>query len=179
MTNKSLLTIRPLALGLLMLAGLLPVPAFSQQDAAKSELADLRKKVEELDNLAVRSQSHMMMDVEYQFANLWFAAKSGQWDLAAFFMRETKSHVAWTVRVRPVRNVAGGGTVELAPFQQALETGLTAIDDALKQKDMKVFTTAYQQTLTQCHACHQAAGLGYLDPHIPEHAPSALMIKGK
>ena len=76
-------------------------------DAAQSELQALRAQVDELSKLAVRTQSHIMIDVEYQFANLWFAGRNEQWELAAFYLRETDSHLRWTVRVRPVRSIRG------------------------------------------------------------------------
>jgi hypothetical protein len=163
---------------LLGLASAIPAASFGQETSLQAEVDALKQKVADLDNVAVRSQSHMMMDVEFQFANLWFAAKHQQWDLAAFFMRETQSHIAWTVRVRPVRNVTGGGTVELKPFQQAIEQGgLTPIKAALEMKDGKAFRKAYEDTLPLCHSCHVASGLGYLEPHIPKHPPSVTMIK--
>lgn len=157
----------------------LPVPHASSQDD-DSDLASLRQQIAELSQLAVRTQSHVMIDVEYQFSNLWFAGQSGQWDLAAFYLRETRSHLGWTVRMRPVRNVAGGGTVDLQTFQQAIEqSGFTDLAHAIEQKDTDAFLAAYKETLPECHACHTASGLGYLEPHIPDHAPSPLMIQGQ
>jgi len=159
-------------------AAALPAAGFAQEASLQEQVDALKQKVADLDNVSVRSQSHMMMDVEFQFANLWFAAKHEQWDLAAFFMRETQSHIAWTVRVRPVRNVSGGGTVELKPLQQAIEQGgLAPIKAALEMKDGKAFRKAYEDTLPLCQGCHQASGLGYLVPHIPKHPPSTTMIK--
>jgi hypothetical protein len=152
--------------------------AGSQEDG--TEVEQLRRQVEELSNLAVRTQSHVMTDVEYQFSNLWFAGRSGQWDLAAFYLRETRSHLRWAVRIRPVRSVAGGGSVDLTTFQQNIEqSGFRAIDGAIVDHDTDAFSKAYEQTLPQCLACHAASGLGYLAPHVPERAPSTLMIEGQ
>ncbi len=168
-------------LSLLMVLGfacVLPTLALGQDNPLQAEVEALKQKVADLDNVAVRSQSHMMMDVEFQFANLWFAAKHEQWDLAAFFMRETQSHIAWTVRVRPVRNLAAGGTVDLKPLQLAIEQGgLAPIKAAIEQKNSKVFRAAYEHTLQLCHGCHLATGLGYLEPHIPKRPPSTTLIK--
>lgn len=160
-----------------LLLGILPGAATPQDSAAQSELETLRDQVEELGNLAVRTQSHIMMDVEYHFANLWFAARNEQWELAAFYLRETDSHLRWTVRVRPVRSVRGGGSVELPPFQQSIEaSGFAELESAIEQQNAERFEAAYRRTLSQCHACHQAAGLAYLEPHIPDAPPSVLML---
>jgi len=154
--------------------------ALAQTRPGEHDEKSLAEQVEELAQLAVRTQSHVMIDVEYHFTNLWFAAESEQWDLASFYLREARSHLDWTVRIRPVRNVAGGGTVDLKPFQQAItQGGFARIAEALGNKDHDAFASAYRQTLDQCYACHTASGLGYLQPHVPERPLSGLMIKGR
>jgi hypothetical protein len=159
------------------LALLASAAASGQQSAEGSEADSLRHEVDELTQLAVRTQSHVMIDVEYHFTNLWFAAEREQWDLASFYLREARSHLDWTVRIRPVRNVAGGGTVDLRPFQQIIkDQGFAQIAATLERKDHEAFVAAYRQTLSQCYACHTASGLPYLEPHTPEQPLSMLMI---
>lgn len=156
------------------------IDAGAQDSAANTDSEKLRQQVEQLDQLAVRTQSHVMMDVEYQFTNLWFAAQSEQWDLAAFYLRETRSHLDWMVRIRPVRRVAGGGSVDLKPFQESItQGGFAQMAKALDGKDHDTFEAAYKQTLGQCLACHAASGLPYLAPHVPDRPSSMLMIKDK
>ncbi len=36
------------------------------------------------------AQSHAMIDVDYHFSNLWFAAQNANWPLAASYLNETK-----------------------------------------------------------------------------------------
>ncbi len=177
MTNTFL---RPqcLPLFVVVLLGALPGTAVPQDATIQSELEALRKQVEELSNLAVRTQSHIMVDVEYHFSNLWFAGRNEQWELASFYLRETDSHLRWTVRVRPVRSIRGGGSVDLRPFQQSIEqSGFAQLESAIEQEDVGEFEAAYRRTLTQCHACHQAAGFAYLEHHIPEMPLSPLMLQ--
>src|SRR2546427_8391049 len=40
-------------------------------------------------------QSHVMADVGYHFANLWFAADKQNWPLANYYLSETRSHLRW------------------------------------------------------------------------------------
>jgi hypothetical protein len=164
-----------LAVALIALPGL----ASSQDDTAESELEALRQQVEELRNLAVRTQSHVMVDVEYHFSNLWYAGHNDQWELAAFYLRETDSHLRWTVRIRPVRSIRGsGGSVELQPFQERIEqSGLSQLENAIENEDIDAFENAYTSTMTECYACHLASGFSYLEPHIPEMPLSPLMLK--
>ena len=161
-----------------VLFGTLPGVAAAQDQATESELEALHERIEELSNLAVRTQSHIMMDVEYHFANLWFAAQNDQWELASFYLRETDSHLRWAVRVRPVRSVRGDGSVDLRPFQESIEqSAFTQLESAIERQDAREFEGAYRRTLTQCYACHQAAGLAYLEPHVPETPRSPLMLQ--
>jgi hypothetical protein len=140
------------------------------QDAAalKAEIDALRA--------LVPSQSHAMMDVDYHFSNLWFAAASENWPLAQFYLNETRSHLGWAVRIRPVRRLAAGGEFDLRPMLQGVEgTALAALRAAVEKHDRTVFEQAYRQTMDACFGCHQAAEKPYLRPHIPE-APSSRMI---
>jgi hypothetical protein len=120
-----------------------------------------------------------MVDVEYHFSNLWFAGHSEQWELAAFYLRETNSHLRWTVRIRPVRSVRStGGSIDLQPFQESIaESGLSRLEGAIENKNIGEFEDAYTSTLAGCYACHQAAGLGYLKPHVPTMPLSPLILE--
>lgn len=157
----------------------LPGIGETQDDTTQLELETLREQVEELSNLAVRTQSHVMVDVEYHFSNLWFAGQNRQWELASFYLRETGSHLRWTVRVRPVRSIrGGGGSVDLQPFEQRIEqSGLAQLEGAIERENIGEFEDAYRRTMTECYACHQAAGFGYLEPHMPEIPLSPLMLE--
>ena len=117
MTNTFL---RPqcLPLFIAVLLSVLPGTAVPQDATIQSELEALRKQVEELSNLAVRTQSHIMVDVEYHFSNLWFAGRNEQWELASFYLRETDSHLGWTVRVRPVRSIRAAALLTCGRFSR-------------------------------------------------------------
>jgi hypothetical protein len=123
------------------------------------------------------SQSHAMIDVEYHFANLWFAAREANWPLAIFYLNETRSHVRWTVRLRPVRKLASGADLELAPLAESFEHGgVDAIRAALEHQDRRAFDSAYRETLGLCHACHVAAEKPFLKPGVPRQ-PAAPLIQ--
>jgi hypothetical protein len=69
-------------------------PLTSTADDPAAELARLKAEIELLKS-RLPSQSHAMMDVDYHFANLWFAGQSKNWPLAQFYLNETRSPLRW------------------------------------------------------------------------------------
>ena len=121
-------------------------------------------------------QSHVMVDVGYHFANLWFAADKENWPLAKYYLEETRSHLNWAVRIHPVRTTKAGGEVDLKGILQAIDNSfLSEIDGAITNKDTAKFKTAYRQTLEGCYACHKACEKSFLRPQIPS-APSVSIL---
>jgi hypothetical protein len=148
--------------------------AIAQDDADASELEALRAEVEEL-RRKLPSQSHTMEDVDYHFANLWFAGEAENWPLAEFYLNETVSHIGWATRVVPVRPTSNG-PLDLRPiFETMRNYSLAELRDAVEAEDVAAFGDAYRHAMEECHACHVAAEKPYLRPHIPE-APPARMI---
>lgn len=116
----------------------------------------------------VPSQSHAMTDVGYQFANLWFAAEKRNWPLATFYLNETRSHIRWTIRIRPVRKDLAGNPVDLKGIFDGVENGvMTSLKEAIEKKDRGQFVSSYKQTLEACYACHKASDKPFLRPRIP------------
>jgi hypothetical protein len=116
----------------------------------------------------VPDQSHAMTDVAMQFSNLWFAGEKENWPLADFFWSETRSHLAWAVRIIPKRKDNAGREVDLPAILQALENSpLKELGAAIKAKDRPAFEKAYRFTLDGCYSCHKAADKPYLRPQIP------------
>ena len=114
------------------------------------------------------SQSHAMADVEYHFSNLYFAAKAENWPLAAFYWKETVSHMRWAVRIIPVRKDLAGDDVRLRDILQSIEQSpWMQIGKTIEAKDVAQFEAAYRYTLEGCYSCHKASGKPYLRPRIP------------
>jgi len=121
-------------------------------------------------------QAHVMMDVGYHFANLWVAADNKNWPLAAYYVGEVQSHLAWAVRIRPIYTTKSGGQVELSGILEAVtNTFLKAVGEAVEKQDMTAFRTAYEQTMAGCYACHSSCEKPFLRLQIPT-APGASII---
>ena len=116
----------------------------------------------------VPSQSHSMADVGFHFQNLWFAGEKKNWPLAEFYLNETRSHIRWTVRIRPERRGVGGKPVNLVPFFEGMEKGpLTKLRETINNKDSAQFVAAYKETIEACYLCHKASDKPFLRPMIP------------
>lgn len=135
----------------------------------------LRAEVATLKSL-LPDQSHAMSDVGYHFTNLWFAAEKQNWALADFYFKETRSHLEWAVRIKPVRKDNSNKDVDLPKILEAMKNGpLKQLEVAVAVKSPDKFVAAYRFTLENCYACHKASDKPYLRPHIPP-LPHATII---
>jgi len=157
------------------LAGRMAQSAESPGPSAQSaEIRRLKDEVERLKGM-VPDQSHVMKDVAYHFSNLWFAGQARNWPLAAFYLNETRSHLRWAVRVRPVRQTAAG-PLDLRSMLDGIDRSLLAdLQKTVEARDLSAFSKGYRDALTGCYACHQASEKPYLRPRVPE-APEGRMI---
>ena len=171
MINKTLLACLRIAALVIGSAAMQSVAMEPDADSAKAQIAALKAEIEQLRG-QIPGQSHAMTDVDYQFTNLWFAAEARNWPLSVFYLNETRSHISWTVRLRPIRKLANGQDLDLRPLLQAIEqSGLAEIRTALDKQDGTAFKVAYQRTLTECHSCHVASEKPFLRLASPPHPP--------
>jgi hypothetical protein len=147
------------------------VPAAAQS----ADVATLRADVERLKSL-LPNQSHIMMDVGYHWANLWFAAREQNWPLARFMFSEAKQHVSWTVLLRPVRKMPDGSEVNIKGIWDGIEpSSFAAVDIAIEQEDFAQFEKDYRVALETCYSCHKSAGLPQIRPQIPTAPPATIL----
>ena len=142
---------------------------------AKGDLDALRADVARLKTNAP-SQSHTMSDVGYHWTNLWFAGEKKNWPLAMFYLEETRSHIRWTIQLRPVRKGPDGNDVNLMPIFESIDTSaFKMVADAIQAKDSTAFAAAYRVTLESCYSCHKASGLPFLRPMVPTQPAQSII----
>jgi len=150
-------------------------PAAQVDSQVADAMASMRSEILRLRDL-VPSQSHAMADVGYHWSNLWFAAQQKNWPLATFYFDETRSHLQWAIRIRPVRKDDAGKQVELQPIFEAIDSSaFAAVKDAIAQKDQTKFTAAYRVALESCYSCHKTSSKPYLRPMIPQAPPQPII----
>ena len=171
----------PAVLGALVGAGVVEyrhradVAAAPAATTSAGDLDTLRSDVARLKANAP-SQSHTMSDVGYHWTNLWFAGEKKNWPLAKFYFDETRQHILWTIRLRPVRKGPDGNDVNLVPIFEGIDSSaFKSMAEAIQQQDAQAFATAYRTTLEACYGCHKASGKPYLRPMIPT-SPSQAII---
>ena len=143
-------------------------PKPGEVDAAQVDAQTLKERLPD--------QAHVMADVGYHFANLWFAADKQHWPLAKYYLDETRSHLKWAVRIQPVRKTSAGTKVDLNGILEAVDnTMLAEVGKAIESRDSARFETQYRQTLVGCYACHTACEKPFLRLQVPA-APGAPII---
>jgi hypothetical protein len=124
----------------------------------------------------VPSQSHAMTDVGYQFANLWFAGKHKNWPLAEFFLNESRQHIVWTIRIRPVRKNPDGGSIDIRALFEGIQDGaLKGLTQSIANKNEAAFISSYKNMLEACYSCHRAAAEAFLRPMVPTSPPQFII----
>ena len=119
----------------------LPAPTTAQTGAPPADLQRL--------NMLVPSQSHAMIDVGYHWTNLWFAAEQKNWRLAEFYFNEARSHMQWTILIRPIRKDDQNRDVDLQAIFDALDvSSFAGVKMAIAQKDSAKFAphTSWRST---------------------------------
>jgi hypothetical protein len=150
-------------------------PSAADDSGARNDLNELRADVARLKTNAP-SQSHTMADVGYHWANLWFAGEKQNWPLAMFYLEETRAHILWTIRLRPVRKGPDGDDVNLMPIFESIDTSaFKMVADAIQARNPTAFAAAYRVTLESCYACHKASGLPFLRPMVPTQPAQSII----
>jgi hypothetical protein len=105
----------------------------------------------------------IMIEYSRRFGAMYYAAKGGNWGMAAYQEKEMPEIQEVGEKTRP--KFAGG----LKSFEQ---THLTKLADAIKAKDWKKFEPAFHEAEKGCNECHEAMGYGFIKYEMPRSSPS-------
>ena len=144
-------------------------PPLPTMESLPAEVAQLKA--------LVPSNSHIMMDVQFHWTNLWFAGRKKNWPLALYFFNESRGHIQWLIRKSPmIRNNTEGKDVDISGIFDGIDTSsLAAVKTAIEAKDAAQFASAYKTMLESCYACHKSVGRPYLRPMIPQTQVQAML----
>jgi cytochrome c553 len=157
-------------------------PALSAQQARRGQppplptMESLPMEVAQLKAL-VPSNSHIMMDVQFHWTNLWFAGRRKNWPLALYYFNETRGHIQWLIRKSPIiRNQTEGKDVDIAGIFDGVDTSsLAAVKTAIEAKNSAQFASTYKTMLESCYACHKSVGRPYIRPMLPTVQVQAIL----
>ena len=146
-------------------------PVVSAQQGRRNALPTMESLPAEVAQLKalVPSNSHIMMDVQFHWTNLWFAGRKKNWPLALYFFNESRGHIQWLIRKSPTTRGPDGKDVDLQGIFDGVDTSsLAAVKAAIEKQDSVQFAATYKTMLESCYACHKAVGRPYLRPMIPQ-----------
>ena len=144
-------------------------------DTPKIDLSVLNDDVAKLKSITP-SNSHIMEDVSFHYANLWFAGQKRNWPLAMFYYNESRNHIRWLITKSPTTKTPDGEVVNLQGIFDGIDTSsLPMLKKSIENKSLDEFTSAYKLMLESCYACHKSAGRPYLRPMIPTTPPQSII----
>ena len=107
----------------------------------------------------------VMIEYSARWTNTYYAAKGGNWDLAAYMIKELLEIQEVGETTRPAR----------AGAPKAFETAyMGPVGDAIKAKDWDKFDAAFKAGTKGCNGCHTSSGFPYIEYVLPAAAPAPL-----
>ena len=118
------------------------------EDAPK----DLQKEITEVKS-ALPKFAIPMREVGDRFQNMYFAAKGGNWALAAYMSKYMNGAMSPARVTKPD---------EYKTWKAFYENTFAPVNKAIQAKDMKAFDTAYNAMIANCNGCHAGMGYGFI-----------------
>ena len=110
----------------------------------------------------------VMIEYATRYTTAYYAAKGGNWDLAAYQIKEA----------REIQEVGETTRPERAQALKGFEKGyLDPLDEAIKAKDFKKFEKAFKDGIQGCNTCHIGQGFPYIKYQLPRAPISPLSMK--
>ena len=94
-----------------------------------------------------------MREVGDRYQNMYFAAKGGNWALAAYMSKYMNGAMNPAMLTKPD---------EYKTWQGFYGGAFSAVDRAIQAKDLKAFNNAYADAAKGCNGCHAAMGYGFI-----------------
>jgi hypothetical protein len=114
--------------------------------------AELQKQIDEVKG-ALPKFAIPMREVGDRFQNIYFAAKDGNWALAAYMAKYMNGSMNPASVTKPS---------EYAVWKNFYENTFAPVNKAIMAKDWKAFDTAYIAVIGDCNGCHKAMGYGFI-----------------
>ena len=113
---------------------------------------DTQKQIDELKG-ALPKFAIPMREVGDRFQNIYFAAKEGNWALAAYMAKYMNGSMNPASVTKPA---------EYKVWKGFYDDTFAPVNKAIQAKDLKAFETAYMAVIKDCNACHQGMGYGFI-----------------
>ena len=114
--------------------------------------ADPQKQIDEIRG-ALPKFAIPMREVGDRFQNMYFAAKGGNWALAAYMSKYMNGALSPAKVTKPA---------EYKTWQAFYEGTFAPVDKAIQAKNLKSFEKEYMGVISSCNGCHAAMGYGFI-----------------
>jgi hypothetical protein len=108
-----------------------------------------------------------MTTIQLHAGKLWFAAKAGNWELAAYELHELEETMESVKKL----NVEKNGVKISNVMDAVLQTQIAQLEKSIKQKNPTEFQNAYDETLSACNGCHTESGHRFIQIVRPAGPP--------
>lgn len=132
-----------------VIAGLL-VLGFSAMAHAEGE--DLQKQIDAV-KAAIPKFAVPMREVGDRFQNMYFAAKGGNWGLAAYMSKYMNAAMNPAKLTKPS---------EYSDWANFYSKTFDPVNKAIMAQNFTAFDKEYKAVVTECNACHQGMGYGFI-----------------
>ena len=119
---------------------------------AAQESKDPQKQIDEIRS-ALPKFAIPMREVGDRFQNMYFAAKGGNWALAAYMAKYMNNSMNPASVTKPA---------EYKVWKGFYDDTFAPVNKAIQAKDFKSFEAAYALVVNDCNACHQGMGYGFI-----------------
>ena len=120
--------------------------------AMGQETKDLQKQVDEVRS-ALPKFAIPMREVGDRFQNMYFAAKGGNWALAAYMSKYMNNSMNPASVTKPS---------EYKVWKNFYDETFLSVNKAIQSKDFKAFDVAYGAVVKDCNSCHEGMGYGFI-----------------
>lgn len=135
-----------------------------QHDPARIRTKHAELSLEQVAD-ALPGTAEIMASVSRRYACAWFAAKGGNWDLAAYCLREVRSLQRGLAVVRPKY------AHQLEEFDR---DALGPLFRAVEARDLAAFDQAYAHGMERANHYHVETGKSYIRVVLPKEPPENL-----
>lgn len=119
---------------------------------AQAADADTQKQLDELKS-GLPKFAVPMREVGDRFQNMYFAAKGGNWALAAYMSKYMNGAMNPAKVTKPT---------EYKVWKDFYDDTFAAVNKAIQAKDLKAFDKEYASVVESCNGCHAGMGYGFI-----------------
>lgn len=130
--------------------------------------ADTQKQLDELKS-GLPKFAVPMREVGDRFQNIYYAAKGGNWALAAYMSKYMNGAMNPAKVTKPT---------EYKVWKDFYDSSFEPVNKAIQAKDLKAFEKEYTAVIETCNGCHAGMGYGFIKV-VKQKAPSDIGIDYK